>query len=95
MEPQLVELDSRKRASLARLGADHRFYLARRESDGTIVLTPASVQSELEARLHRNSELTDRLREQVTAPERYLVKAPKGRRQRTDATTRGFRRRGA
>lgn len=40
----LIELDGRRRASLARLGRpEHRRYLARVESDGTIVLTPAAV----------------------------------------------------
>ncbi len=82
MEPQLVELDSRRRASLARLGPDHRFYLASRDPDGTIVLTPAVVQSELEARLLQNPELADRLRSQAADPERRLVNTPKGRRKR-------------
>lgn len=82
MEPKLVELDSRRRASLARLGADHRFYLARREPDGTIVLTPAVVQSELEARLLQNPEAADRLRAQAANRERQLVKTPRGRRER-------------
>jgi hypothetical protein len=40
----LIELDGRRRASLARLGRpEHRRYLARVEPDGTIVLTPARV----------------------------------------------------
>ena len=81
MEPMLVELDGRRRASLARVGAEHRYYLAHRDPDGTIVLTPAVVQSELEARLHQsNPDLAGRIRAQAAAPDRRLVSTPRGRR---------------
>jgi antitoxin YefM len=46
----LVETDDRRRVSLGRLGW-HRRYLAHDEPDGSIVLTPAVVMSESQARL--------------------------------------------
>lgn len=42
MTPQLLEVDARRRISLGSL-ATHDRYLATREEDGTIVLTPAVV----------------------------------------------------
>lgn len=44
----LLELDSRRRASLGRI-ARHHFYFVRVEEDGTIVLTPALVMTPQEA----------------------------------------------
>lgn len=44
----LLELDSRRRASLGRI-AKHAFYFVRVEEDGTIVLTPALVMTPQEA----------------------------------------------
>ena len=46
-DPTLVELDSRHRAALGRL-ARHPRYLAERDDDGVITLTPAVVVSALE-----------------------------------------------
>jgi hypothetical protein len=46
----LLELDTRRRISLGQL-AKHNRYLAAIEEDGTIVLTPAVVMTEAEARL--------------------------------------------
>jgi hypothetical protein len=46
----LLELDTRRRLSLGRL-AQHDRYIATVEEDGTIVLTPAVVMTEAEARL--------------------------------------------
>jgi hypothetical protein len=45
-----LELDSRRRLSLGQI-AKHDRYLAEIEEDGTIVLTPAVVMTEAEARL--------------------------------------------
>lgn len=45
---QFIELDSRRRASLARI-ARHTRYLVKVEDDGVIVLTPAVVMTEAEA----------------------------------------------
>lgn len=50
MDATLIELDDRRRATLGKLGR-HRRYLAHEEPDGTIVLVPATVMSEAQARL--------------------------------------------
>ena len=48
----LIELDSRRRVSLGRVGrAEHTRYLANEQPDGTVILTPAVVMSETEARI--------------------------------------------
>jgi hypothetical protein len=58
----LLELDDRRRVSLGRIGrAEHRRYLAREEPDGTIVLSPAVVMSELEARFLANQQLIEQV----------------------------------
>ncbi len=58
MTDQIVEVDSRRRISLGRLGrAEHTRYLAQVEDDGTIVLTPAVVVSALEARVLSDPKL--------------------------------------
>lgn len=51
---QIVETDARGRASLARPG---RRYLMHEESDGTLVLEPAVVVTELERRFMANTAL--------------------------------------
>jgi hypothetical protein len=43
-EPILVELDSRRRVALGKLGnPEHRFYIVQAHQDGTIELTPAAL----------------------------------------------------
>ncbi len=54
MEDQLIETDSRGRASL---GRPDRRYLLREESDGTLILEPAVVMTELERRFLANAAL--------------------------------------
>ncbi|OFW65144.1 MAG: hypothetical protein A2135_03260 [Actinobacteria bacterium RBG_16_67_15] len=72
-ESVLVELDQRRRVSLGKLGhADHTRYLASVEPDGTIVLRPAVVMTELEARLLANGELVDSISDQRTRPKEYV-----------------------
>lgn len=67
---ELIELDSRKRAPL-RQHARHDRYFVSEEPDGTIVLTPAVVMTEAEARLLRNDPaLHARLVESTAHPER-------------------------
>lgn len=62
MTAQLIELDSRRRASLSSLAhADHERYLATVEPDGTIVLTPAVVLTAAEAGLQERPELVEQL----------------------------------
>jgi hypothetical protein len=55
----LIELDERKRVSLT-MGRPGR-YLAHVEDDGTIVLVPAVVMSELEAAVLRDPEIMRQL----------------------------------
>ena len=62
MVETLVELDERRRLSLGKVGRpEHRRYLAHEEADGTIVLVPAVVMSEAQARLLANHELVDQI----------------------------------
>jgi len=73
MEDQLIELDDRRRASFGKLGRpEHRRYLATQHPDGTIVLTPAVVISEMEARFLANRELVERIEENRRHPERMV-----------------------
>jgi hypothetical protein len=57
----LIELDERKRVVLS-MGRPGR-YLARVEHDGTIVLRPAVVMSELEAAILRSPDIMRQLNE--------------------------------
>jgi hypothetical protein len=73
MEDQLIELDDRRRVSLGKLGRpEHRRYLAIEQPDGTIVLTPAVVMSELEARFLANRALVERIEDDRRHPERLV-----------------------
>lgn len=76
----LLEVDARGRTSLARLGGSGRRYLARTEPNGTIVLEPAVVMTELEARLHANPELHAQVTEAAAHPERAVAVARTRRR---------------
>ena len=64
---QLVELDSRRRISLGQL-ARHDRYIVTQEPDGTLVLTPAVVMAETEARLLQNPELIERIKADLADP---------------------------
>lgn len=67
----IVELDGRRRASLGRIGrAEHTRYRAHEEPDGTIVLEPAVVLSEVEARFLRNRNLVATIEDNRAHPER-------------------------
>ena len=60
--PQLVELDSRRRVALGRLGRpEHQRYLVTEEPDGTLVFTPAVIMTAHEAALLRNPELVEEI----------------------------------
>ena len=61
--PTVVEVDSRGRVSLGKLGLAPGLFLASTDIDGAVLLEPATVTSALEARLHANPELHQRLRE--------------------------------
>lgn len=76
MEEVILELDERRRASLGRIGRpEHRRYLVAEEPDGTIVLRPAVVMTELEARLLANPALVARIQANNADPSR-LVRRP-------------------
>lgn len=63
----LLELDTRRRLSLGRI-AQHDFYFADVEADGTIVLTPAIVMTEAEARLLATPETAQEIAEFLKDP---------------------------
>jgi hypothetical protein len=68
----LVEVDSRRRVSLGRIGQrEHTRYLVHAEADGTIVMTPAVVVSDLEAKFLAAPELVNQLRESMRHPETF------------------------
>lgn len=69
-DPQtIVELDDRRRVSFGRIGQpEHRRYLVREETDGTIVMTPAVVMTETEFKLLSNPELAAQVTRALTDP---------------------------
>jgi hypothetical protein len=68
---QLVELDSRRRVALGRIGrSEHNCYLVDEQPDGTLVFTPAVVMTEHEAALLRNPELVAQIDADQTDPSR-------------------------
>ena len=79
---QLVELDSRRRVALGRLGRpEHNRYLVSEEPDGTLVFTPAVVMTAHEAALLRNPELVAQIEADRANPsEALLSKARRPRR---------------
>lgn len=78
----LVELDSRRRITLGRLGnPEHDRYLIHEEPDGTLVLTPAVVMSAHEAALLRHPELVEQIKADLADPSTTLSSSA-GRRER-------------
>ncbi len=78
----LVELDSRRRITLGRLGnPEHERYLVHEESDGTLVLTPAVVMPAHEAALLRHPELVEQIKADLADPSATLSSSA-GRRER-------------
>jgi len=78
----LVELDSRRRITLGRLGKpEHDRYLVHEEPDGTLVLTPAVVMSAHEAALLRHPELVEQIKADLADPSAALSSSA-GRRER-------------
>jgi len=70
---ELVELDSRLRVSLGKLGlTPHSRYLVSKESDGRLVFTPAAVIPEIEARFLANTELLERIAANRADPSRMV-----------------------
>ncbi|AGC60999.1 hypothetical protein MULP_00970 [Mycobacterium liflandii 128FXT] len=64
----LIELDSRRRAALAKI-ALHDTYLVDRAPDGTITLTPAVVRSMLEDKLRQTPGYIEQLEHDAAHPE--------------------------
>ena len=69
MGEQIVETDARGRASLGRPG---RRYLMREESDGTLILEPAAVVTELERRFLANAALQAQIEYARQRPEQRI-----------------------
>ena len=68
---QLVELDSRRRVALGRLGnPEHSRYLVTEHSDGTLVFTPAVVMTAHEAALLRRPDLVAQIEADLADPSR-------------------------
>jgi hypothetical protein len=60
----IVELDSRRRLSLSKVGhPEYTRYFLHEEPDGTIVLTPAVVMTAFEAKVIAHPELARRFEE--------------------------------
>jgi antitoxin YefM len=79
----LIETDERRRVSLGKLGW-HRRYLAHDEPDGTIVLTPAVVMSETQARLLARPDVMKAIDEFLADPHgKGVVRPWPERRRRT------------
>jgi prophage tail gpP-like protein len=79
MGEDLIELDDRRRVSLGKLGR-HRRYLVREEPDGTLVLTPAAVMSEAQARLLAHPDVMADIDAFVANPQTYGTTRPRPRR---------------
>jgi hypothetical protein len=66
--PTLIQLDSRRRAALAKI-ALHDIYLVDRAPDGTITLTPAVVRSVIEDKLRQIPGYIEQLERDAAHPE--------------------------
>lgn len=74
----LVERDARGRISLARVSPNlAERYLAREEPGGVIVLEPAVVMSEAQARLNAMPELHDQITESMRQPRKGVPHRPR------------------
>lgn len=82
---QLLDVDERRRTTLSKLG-HHRRYLAEELPDGTVVLHPAVVMAEVQARLLASPALLAELTEANGLGEEGLLRRP--RRQRLEPNDR-------
>ena len=73
----LVEVDSRRRVALARIGrkGDTR-YLVEEHEDGTLVFTPAAVMPQAFADLRANPELMAQVERGEAADRSSLIRRP-------------------
>lgn len=81
----LVEFDDRRRASFGKLG-HHDRYMAEELADGTIVLHPAVIVSEMQLRLMASPEFYQQITEANALPTEALLRRPR-RQRRTDSPT--------
>lgn len=79
MSEILVELDDRRRVSLGKLG-HHQRYLAHEDPDGTLILTPAVVMSEVQARLLARPDVMADIDTFVADPQPHGTTRPRPRR---------------
>lgn len=84
MEPQLLEVDERGRTTLAVPRGVRRRFLETDLPDGTVVLHPAVVMSEVQARLLAAPEVLTALTAANARPDTELIARP--RRKRRPAT---------
>jgi hypothetical protein len=66
----VIEVDERRRISLGKIG-HHSRYVVHEESDGTIVMEPAVVLTQAEAKLMAMPELLARIESGDEHPEQY------------------------
>lgn len=71
----VVEVDSRRRVSLGKIGR-HRRYLVHEEPDGTLIMEPATVLTEAEVRVMGAPGLLDRIERNRTHPELRRRRTP-------------------
>lgn len=76
MAPVVIEVDSRRRISLGKLG-HHDTYLATEQSDGTIVLEPAITLTAAEHAYLRNTQLQHQIEDNRAHPERRRPRPPR------------------
>jgi hypothetical protein len=65
----MVELDERRRLSLGKIG-HHTRYLVREESDGTLIMQPAVVMTEFEAKLLASPAVINQIKASQADPAR-------------------------
>ena len=69
----LVEVDSRRRIALGKLGnPDHVRYLVEEQPDGSLLLTPAVVMTQHDAALLKNPEILARIEAELADPESWI-----------------------
>lgn len=73
---QLLDVDERRRTTLSKLG-HHRQYLGEELPDGTVVLHPAIVMSEVQARLLAAPALLAQLTEANGLDDAALLRRPR------------------
>lgn len=76
---QLLEVGARRRATLTNIG-HHDRYLAEELPDGTVVLHPAVVMSETQARLLAAPDVLARLTKANSLSDEQMVRRPRRKR---------------